>query len=65
MKYTVPFTRKVVDIFEVDAKSRAHAAVLATEARMRGDAPTHSYDSDAQVGKIETITSTPVAATDE
>lgn len=51
--YSVPFTQEIRMIFEVEAKSPAHAAAIATEARLTGVEPTHVHEASIRMGTVK------------
>ena len=63
--FSVPFKREVVDIFQVEARSRTEATMKATEMRLQGLAPTHRHEVKFTLGKVEaTIVDDPAPADD-
>ena len=43
-KYSVPVTRKVLDVYVVEARNATHAGMVAAELISNDDKPTHSHE---------------------
>jgi len=54
-KYSVPVTRKVLDVYIVEAKNPSHAAFVAATHRSNGGEPTMTRELSWDVGSAKRI----------
>jgi len=52
--FNVPFKREILDVYQVQARSRTEATMLAERARLAGEKPTFTHETKFQLGKVET-----------
>ncbi len=55
MKYTVPVTRTIMDVYEVDARNGTEAAVKVGMAMAAGDPPSTTKELSRKVGGARTL----------
>jgi hypothetical protein len=55
MKYSVPVTRKVLDVYIVEAKNPTHAAFIAATDVANGGEPTQTRELSRQVGSAKRV----------
>lgn len=51
--YSVPFTTKTIDVYEVEAKSPVEAAMKATQLLNKNVPPTHSHIHSFDIGSVK------------
>jgi len=60
--FNVPFKRESVDIFQVEARSRIEAAMLAERRRNAGEKPDFTHEVKFSLGTVQTALAEQVAA---
>lgn len=60
-KYSVPITRKTLDVFFVEARNGSEAAFAAAERIAKGDAPDQTRELGRQVGSARPVVADPDA----
>lgn len=59
--FNVPFKRELLDVYQVEARSRTEATMLAERARLQGEAPTFTHEVKFQLGRVETAVAEPTS----
>ena len=52
MKFNVPFITETTRIYTVEARTKVEATMLATEARLADEPPTHEFESKTRIGTV-------------